>query len=424
MRNIFDKIFKFFIVILPFYAIISVFFQYKLGIKAFGIFKEILVLILAGILLFEIIKNKKIPKFDILDYLIFGYFGYLIIISLINFSWLKAIIYWWRYDFEFFLIFLIIRHWSFLLKNKLSYYLRIFLISASISIIIWAIVRFWTWERILLHFWFSDKLSSWNIEDWPPIYHWIEWQNVRRFQWIFDWPNQAAYFIIVYLWLFFHYLRHKKNYELILIWWLFVSLGLIFMTYSRSSWLGIIWWLWIIFLLNIKKIFTKYKKEFIWILIVLFITGGAFYIRYWWNMEWIILRAWSSKWHSERMIIWIKQFKEKPLWQWLASSGPAYRLVHPTEKLVHPTEKIDEKFYIPESWFVQQLVEWGIIWFILFCLILGLISYLISQVSIGLLFSFVAVLIMNIFLHTFEASYISLILFTFLGLFLKDKWKN
>ena len=167
-------------------------------------------------------------------------------------------------------------------------------------------------------------------------------------------------------------------------------------------------------LLNLKLIFKKYLTQSIVVLFVIFVLWGMFYIRYWWHMEDIVLRAWSSKWHSERMIYWIKQFVAKPLWQWLASSWPWYRLAH-------NAKNTEEKYFIPESWYVQQLVEWWIIWFIFFIITMFLILLRIYPVSKPLFFSFFAILIMNLFLHTFEASYISMILFLFLWLFLGKK---
>lgn len=413
----FDRLFKALLVILPFHVLLSVFFQYKIWISWFSIYKEILISALFVMFLYWSYKDKITPKFEKIDYLIFLYFAYLILISLINFTSFKAIIYWARYDFEFLLVFLVVRHSWFLLKSKLSSYLRIFLISSSIAILLWLLVRFVFSEQILLHFWFSPKLSSWSFTQWIPIYHWVEWANVRRFQWIFDWPNQAAYFIIVYMGLIFHYLKQKKDYSLVLYSVLLISWWLIFLTYSRSSFLWIIWGLLLVFILNFRLIFKKYKVHLMAISVLMIMLWSIFYMRYSWNIEDIMLRAGSSKWHSERMIIGFNQFKAHPFGSWLSSSWPAYRFSH-------DIKWIDEKYFIPESWYVQQLVEWGFLWFILFGLILALLAYQIFFFSIPLFFSFIAILIMNVLLHTFEASYISIILFSFLGLFLKRKNDN
>ena len=410
----FDKISRVFLVILPFNVILSVFFQFKLWLWFASLYKEILVIILFWMLVFEYYKIKKIPKFDFIDYSIFWYIAYLTIISLVNFAWFKALIYGARYDFLFLIVFLIFRHSRFLLSEKLSYYIKLFLVSGAWALLIWMLVRFVLWENILVHFWFSPNISSWSLGQSTPIYHWIEWASVRRFQWIFDWPNQAAFFIILYIWFLVHYLKQKKDFAIYLFTWVFVLLGLLFLTYSRSSLLWITFATFFLFLLNFKKVFKKYKNEFIIFSILIVFIWSFFYLRYWNNITDIVLRAGSSKWHSERMIIWVKEFVKKPFWAGLASSWPAYR---PT----HDTTNIDEKFFIPESWFIQQLVEGWIIGFLLFVFIMFSIFLKLYSFSIPITASFIAIMVMNLFLHTFEATYVAVALFAILWIILSSE---
>lgn len=411
----FENVFVLLLILLPFHVIISVFLQYKLWIPWAWLYKELLLFILWILLIYKFYSLNKKPSFDKLDYLIFWYFIYLILISIIKFYSVKAIVYWWRYDFEFLLIFLIVRHWSFLLKEKLSHYIKVFLISAWIAILSWIIVRFIIWEWVLVYFGFSSHISSWSITEWPPIYHGVEWANVRRFQWIFDWPNQAAFLLIVFSGLLFHYMKNKKDKLFYLYSILFVCFWLVFFTYTRSALIWIILSLGFIFVLNFKLFLTKYRKESITALVFIAILGSVFYIRYWGNMWEIVWRASSTKWHYERMIIWFNQFLGEPLWRGLSSSWPWYRLTR-------DTVNVDEKNFIPESWYIQQLVEWWIIGFILFVSIMWIIALTIYNISIPVFFSFIAVLVMNLLLHTFEASYISMLLFMILWLFLKKKY--
>lgn len=410
----FENIFKFLIIILPFNVILTVFLDYKLWIRWIWIYKEILLLTLWAYLAVVYFKNKKIPKFDFIDYSIIWYITYLIFISVIDHTWIKAIIYGWRYDFEFLLIFLFVRHWRFLLSQKISYYIRIFLISSSIAILIWILVRFVFWESILLYFGFSPHISVYSVLEWIPIYHSVPWANVRRFQWIFDWPNQAAFFLIFYSSLLFHYLKSRKEDLFYLYTILFVIWWLIFLTYCRSAILWIIGWLWMLLLLNLKIIFKKYRVQSFVIVLVIAVLWWLFYVKYWWSINEIIIRPGSSKWHYERMIYGFKQFLDKPQGRWLASSGPWYRATY-------GLKAEDEQFVIPESWYVQQLVEWWIIGFFFFISIMFLILVRIYPLSKPLFFSFFAILLMNVVLHTFEASYISILMFIFLGLFLSKK---
>jgi O-antigen ligase len=105
----------------------------------------------------------------------------------------------------------------------------------------------------------------------------------------------------------------------------------------------------------------------------------------------------------------------------LASAGPAYRFVRqpePNMSLYEGENKTEEDYYIPESWFIQQLVEGGIIGFALFLAIIGTITLQIIRKNIFLFGAFVGMNMMNLVLHSYESSYISLLLFMILALVL------
>ncbi|MDD2487554.1 MAG: O-antigen ligase family protein [Candidatus Gracilibacteria bacterium] len=418
MNKIFDRLTRAFLIVLPFNVIISVFFQFKLNLGIVSVYKEVFILALLGVLIYDKIKTRAKFVFDKLDYAVFLYVGYLILISAINLISIKAFIYGARYDFEFLLLFMIFKHGSYMLQEKLSYYIKIFLISGGSAILIGSAIRFAIGEIVLTHIGFSSTLSSWNSGQSVPIYHGIEGANIRRFQGIFDGPNQAAFFILTYIGLLFHYLKNRKEYYFYLFFGTFFLLGLIFLTYSRSSLLGVVIGVFFVCAVNLKTIFKKHKTLLVLFLVFMTLIGGIFYLKYSTNISNIILRSGSTKGHSERMIIGFNQFLNKPFGKGLASSGPAYRLSH-------DTKGTDEKNFIPESWYVQQLVEGGFIGFFFFMAILGLIFLRLYSVSIFFAGSFIAVLVMNSLLHTFEAVYISLIFFMFLGMFLNSgKFKN
>ena len=114
----------------------------------------------------------------------------------------------------------------------------------------------------------------------------------------------------------------------------------------------------------------------------------------------------------------IKRFESHPLGQGLASDGPAYRYMGSIPTGVNLTEGTLQKledWNIPESWYVQVLVEGGVIGFVLFIAIMGLVLYRLFAVSVPIFTTFLAVAIMNGFLHTFESMYVSIILFFFVG---------
>ena len=134
-----------------------------------------------------------------------------------------------------------------------------------------------------------------------------------------------------------------------------------------------------------------------------------------------MLREGSTKGHFERSMIGIKRAIDKPLGSGLASAGPAYRFVRQPEQgesLFEGQNKITEDYYIPESWYIQQMVEGGVVGFILFVLILGTIAARLMRKNIFIFGSFVAMATMNLFLHSYESLYISLLLFMIVALVL------
>ena len=411
-ENLFTLLTKFLVIVLPFYVILAVFFSVQIWIpKAGFLFKELILVLLFVSLIYEFYKNKIRPKFDLLDYLIFAYFGYGIIISFINGLWLSSIVYGGRYDFVFFIVFLIYRHGKLFLQVSYNGLLKLFLLSATASLLCSILIKFRLWEKYLLIFWFTDYISNWTFDGRVPNYHGLENSGIKRFQWIFDGPNQMAFFLIVYTSILMQYVKKKFEYHMVLI--LIALFILVIMTYSRSAILGIFSWIWLLLLLNIKEIYKRFKKILIGGLIGCLIAWWGMLLIFGDKVENIVLRSSSTTGHFDRMAIWIDRFLEKPFWAWLAEAGPAFRSIYPDKQT-----KQDEQYYIPESWFIQQLIEGGFIYFILFVTILTLIAKKLYRYSKPLFVWMIAVLVMNVFLHIFEATYLSILLFLFIALFI------
>ncbi|MDD4531006.1 MAG: O-antigen ligase family protein, partial [Candidatus Gracilibacteria bacterium] len=222
-------------------------------------------------------------------------------------------------------------------------------------------------------------------------------------------------FLLVYIGVLLHYFRNNKDYQFVAGCIVIGLFGLIFMTYSRSSLLGFAFGSLVVAALNAKTIFKKYKVQAIIVLIPFLFVGGFFYFKYNGSMDSLITRTGSSKGHFERMATGVKRFAEKPWGNGLATSGPASRSIYDTSM------KEKEDYYIPESWFIQQLVEGGIVGFLLFGFIILFIFIELYKKSQFVLGSFIAVLSMNMLLHTFEAMYVSLALFIIIGMIIGEK---
>lgn len=78
-----------------------------------------------------------------------------------------------------------------------------------------------------------------------------------------------------------------------------------------------------------------------------------------------------------------------------------------------------EHYYIPESWYIQQLIEGGVIGFFFFVVVFILL--LINLRKYPAMFAALAgVLVMNTFLHSFESVHTALILFLIIASLSRD----
>lgn len=138
---------------------------------------------------------------------------------------------------------------------------------------------------------------------------------MKRFQGIFDGPNPAAYFILVYIGILVHFFRSKKEYHYLIGLWIIVLLGLIFLTYSRSSLIGLVIGCLALVVFSLKTIWQKHKKESLYVVLFLAILSGLFYLRYEGTIDQIIMRTGSSKGHFDRAMTGIERFREHPMGQ-------------------------------------------------------------------------------------------------------------
>ncbi len=425
IKNIFKiSIFEFairaLIILLPFTTILSVFTSQKLGIPWFTYYKELLLILWLGYITWNHVHGKLSIKWWWVDVIIVIYVLYLVLISF-GTTGLWWIIYGGRYDFEFLMAFWITYHGAPLLEKPLSYYLKIFLISCGAMLFVSGLLKFPLSEDLLLYVGYSGNPSAWQFWSAPPIFDGIDGANVRRFQGILDWPNTMWAFLIMFSWFFAYYIRGKKP-------WYFVNglilIGLIVMilyTYSRSALLGIIAAYGIATIAGMTYLFKHYKKQFITIILLGTLIIGVIWTQFSGTVGAIINRAGSTQWHAERMITSIKRFESRPLGQWLGSSGPWYRYTQNLESLKRTEIEEKDRFYIPESWYIQQFVEGWAVWWVLFLalMLIFFIQLFKKHPILGGMFAGIG--IMNFFLHTFESSPFALLFFLLIGIILSER---
>ena len=175
--NLFTILTKFTVIILPFYVFLSVFLTNIIGIPKAGFFiKELVIVLLFLSLIYEYFKAKKLPKLEILDYLVIFYIIYWVWISLFNWLWLNSIIYGWRYDFMFLIVLLIYKHWAEFLKVSIKDILKTFLISASASLLFWFLIKFKRYQHtkkrssILENLFLNNSIIFWFLKLLLPLH--------------------------------------------------------------------------------------------------------------------------------------------------------------------------------------------------------------------------------------------------------------
>ncbi len=411
----FEILLRVLIVLLPFTTVLSIFTKEKLGIPWVTYYKEILIILLALWVIYLHVRKKVRIQITGFDILILLYIFYLVGVS-ISTTWLTGIFYWWRYDFEFLILFLVVLHGSKFLEEKLSFYFKLFLISWGIALFFGILVRFVFTEDSLLFLGFSGNPSAWQFGGSVPIFHGVDGANVRRFQGIFDGPNTMGAFLLLYIGSLVFYFRSKKDWYFIIGMIIFGLVGLIALTQSRSALVGLIVSITVVSLLFIRILWRKYHWQILTIGICFLILIWVFLIKYASSSTVLLERSGSSKGHFERMMTGIERFESAPFGQGLGSSGPGYRYV--LDLWGRSREEVEslDRFYIPESWYVQQLVEWGIFGAGVFGFLFLFILISLYRSSPIWFATFLSLCIMNLFLHTFESSTISLLLFLFSGL--------
>lgn len=288
--TLFDRLTRLLIVVLPFHVLISVFFGFKLGIPGVSLYKEIILLVLAGTLAYDYLRRRAWPRLDWLDWLIAAYAVVLFGTSLASGTSLAGVVAGARYDLQFLFVFVLYKHGTHLLSGKFTDYVRLFVISSGIAIFLGAFVRFVTKETILLHLGFSANLSNWQFGESVPIYHGIPNANIRRFQGIFDGPNSAAYLLILHIGLALYAFRNQRDYWGILGMWLAGVVGLLLLTYTRSALLGVALATVAVTVLCLPIILRRYKLAFACFVLAGAVVAGGFYLRYADSLQTIFMR--------------------------------------------------------------------------------------------------------------------------------------
>lgn len=357
----FDKCVQALLIFLPWSTVLSVFLVYKIGVPGGNFLKEILLGII-GILWLVLIFNKwkTAKKFPIqwgwLDSIILAYILMMTVVTIFT-TGVRGLIFGGRYDFIFLIVFWIFYHGSDFLKFPMMHYIRIFLISSGIMLLVSGLLKFPLSEELLLYLGYSQYVSAWDFGGAPPIFHGIDGASVRRFQGLLDGPNTMGAFLIIFMGLITYFFHQKKDWYFAIGLVVFVAIVMVFYTYSRSAVLGMIGGAVVALLGGLGFLFQNYKKQLLALILIGIGFGWILMVKYSGSSESLIGREGSTKGHAERMLVGVNRFLEKPLGHGMGSAGPAYRHVLKLESHGRDSVEEQDRYYIPESWYIQQFIE-------------------------------------------------------------------
>ncbi len=284
----------------------------------------------------------------------------LLLIWAVWFSWYKwsslfDILIWYKYDIHYlFITFSAVFVWYVALKHKKKDTKQIWEIIyrfLALVIITWAVYQ---WIKMMmpdlfLRFWYWP---IWDYFVWsnPPLrYRTWPW-GLPRLQWLFSWPNNYGYFLA---WMFSfilirsrHIWREDKENRYLVAWiWALYVMSLLF-TLSRWAFVAVFFQLLVLWLISFKKLVkSKTWSLLFWIAWLWVLFSLVVWLSY--------VKAWSTAWHLSARVQWWEAFISQPMWYWLWTSWPS----------VHY-----EWIYMPESQFLQIMIDIGIVWMLLWIL--------------------------------------------------------
>ena len=429
----------FFVGFLPWSVIVSVTGTERLDIEMMRFAKEIILAVIVMVAVGDMWRKKYRPHFDKIDASIGIYILTLIAISIGTGTSLTGFIYGLRYDAEFLIAFVFFRQIIPLWDIRFWQIGKIFILSGGLMLAGSLLIRYVFGEVFLTIFGFSGQVSVWDGAGPPPIYHGIPGASIVRFQGMLEGPNQMAFFLLVYMGTYISLFSRFRKYRFINSVVLLLLVFLMSQTYSRSGLLGMLTGSVILiayaFADKIRRGHFRLRhinwKKLSTTVVLVLVAGTLAVFQFGPKFTEVITRKWSTSAHFERMYIGYLRFLEQPLGHGLAQAGPASRAIAEVNQNPIPMTSLDgeikqlgeyflarnrdfvmntEHYYIPESWYIQQLIEGGIIGFFFFALIFLLLLIHLRKYP-AMLAALAGVLVMNTFLHSFESVHTALALF-------------
>lgn len=402
-----------------------------------SLWKEMVVCVVIFLISIHFIKEKEVPKLDLVDKSLIAYFVLIALVYFFNSPDLtiKATLASLKYGAFFLVFFFFLKQLTFSFEERWRF-VKILCWSGFISITFGLFLFFISGFDLLILFGYHTDPSTY-FADRPISYcQLISNLDLCRNQATFSGPNQFASFLLILLPLAGFlaapfYRKHKHGYlynltgrlraylfhqvdhseddveqsdrkKLMIVFILaFISFLL---TLTRSSWIGfaVSSFVFCYLFIRSRKIFWTIFLTLLILVVSSFLVLSAYKVG---PIHEIIIRTSSSEGHASLSMQALESLWEKPMGYGLASVGAASRHLGAREKEL-----------ITENWYLQVGLELGIIGIILFIAILFQVGYhfyrsyrqtscpISKKYYLSITFSLIALSVMGMFLHVFESA--------------------
>lgn len=337
-----------------------------------------------------------------------------------------------RYD-TFFLLALIIGLYSGLTR-ELHFFLKILFFSTfGILIVFLPWYVFGDISLLSEMFWYSSNVSTYTANECISFAQNVNGQH--RFQGTFGGPIRFSVFLTLIGSLFMGWLLSntqysKKQHISLWLWAMTLILPSIFFSFSKTSMLGALFTAGVFIFLSYKYIYRKKITQKFYILLGVVTTLPLLFISlFHWEL---FLHMGAMLNRLENLKTSLEMFFYNPIGYGLGIAGPASQIGSSIESAgswqIAANSVLQIHKFLPENWYVQILLEQGIIGCSLFLSLIWLIWYrLVMRVkkhrdylSVWVTAAYFWICFMALFTHAFEEAASSYILFFLIWLLLAE----
>ena len=426
---------------LPLHAFLVTILQckFELNTNILRFWKEIIIAWLVVTLFFRVLKAAGSIKNIYKNNTLLGWTTAFIICSALYmyfpfFELKPASVLGFRYD-VFFLIAMIVGLYSGLSQTDMRFVLKhVFLSAFGILIIFLPWYLFGDISALAWLFWYSPEVSTYTANQCISFSQNVEGEH--RFQGTFGGPIRFSVFLTIIWSLFAGWILSSKRFTKEQSMFLLGGFGAmiliaIFFSYSKTSMLGVLFAGCMFSFLSYKYVYQRKITRQFWTTL-------------WWVCVTPILLVALVKWELflhlgsvlnrlDNLGKSLEMFFYNPIWYGLGIAGPASQIGNSIESAgsweIATGNVLRVHKFLPENWYVQILLEQGIVGFCLFVGLIILIGYYLIDhlkkyrdfMTVGIATAYFALCFMALFTHAFEEAASSYILFLFIGMTLSYK---